>query len=325
MARKKHRRAIVAVVAAVGVLGVVSPAHAAAFTNVSWSVSQPQPSSTSVRYTWSFTTATTGTVASVTFTVPAGTTGVALTPIDVYGVSAGTAALNTGTNTVTYTVTTPASIASGTGVLISLDGFTNTAAAGTYASSETTLTAGAATIDTGTSNSVGINTSTTAVTVVVARSTSFSSDTTGFTMLMDPSVAALADQSHVVNLAIATNAAHGYTLSTKLLTQQLTGLTNPTSSFTAASAGIATGVASGSFANNRFGYTQTGTGVGTVQGAGLLAAGYVGYTTGGEVSFSAAGPTNGDTVAVTNRAKINYLQPADTYAGSIVYTVTPSY
>lgn len=323
MAGKLHRLAIVAATTAAGVVGVVTPASAAAFTNVSWSLSQPQPGSTAVRYTWSFTTATTGTVASVTFTVPSGTTGAALTPVDVYGVSAGTAALNTGTNTVTYTVTTPASIASGTSVLISIDGFTNTATAGTYASAETTLTAGAATIDTGNSNSVGINTSTTAVTVVVARSTSFSSDTTGFNMLMDPSVAALTDQTKVVNLAIATNAAHGYTLTTKL-DQQLTGSTNATSTFTAISAGVATGVASGSFPSNRFGYTETGTGVGTVTGAGF-ATGYVGYTTAGEVSFTATGPTNADTVALTNRAKINYLQPADTYLGTITYTVTPSY
>jgi hypothetical protein len=158
----------------------------------------------------------------------------------------GTAALNTGTNTVTYTVTTPASIASGTSVLISLDGFTNTLTAGTYASAETTLTGGAAIIDTGNSNSVGINTSTTAVTVVVARSTSFSSDTaapapsdvsrTGAINVTSPTAAvlpvpnasagltvpaavvlqidprSLPDSTVVDTVTVATTATNGYTL-----------------------------------------------------------------------------------------------------------------
>jgi len=76
---------------------------------------------------------------------------------------------------------------------------------------------------------------------------------------------------------------------------------------------------------NRFGFAASGTGVGTVQGAGLAGGNYVGYTTSGEVAFSATGPTNGDTIALVNRAKINNLQPADTYTGTITYTVTPGY
>ena len=323
MTRHMARRLAAVMALALALVGLTaSAAQAAGLTNVVWSVSKPNPSSTSVRYSWVFTTATLGTIASIQFTVPAGTAGAALTPVDYYGIGVGTASL-AGT-TVTYTVTAPASVAAGVNVLISIDGFTNTATPGTYASTVTTRTNVPATIDTAGSGNVSINTNTTGVTVVVARSASFSNDTTSFTMLMDPSVASLSDQTHAVNLSVATNAANGYTLTTKV-NQQLTGTANPGKTFAAVSTGIATGVASGSFPANQFGYTASGSGVGTVQGAGFGGGGYVGYTTGGEVPFSSTGPTLADTITLTNRAKVNALQSADTYTGTITYTVTPSY
>ena len=320
----RQRLAATAAGAATLVLGVAIPAQAAPFTGVAWSVSQPQPTSTGVRYTWSFTTVDPGTIAAVTFTVPAGTGGAAAVA-DVYGLGGGTVSLNTGTNTITYTVTSPVPVAAGTGILISIGGLTNTGAPGTYASAVTTLTAGATTIDSGTSNSVALNESTTAVTVVVARSTSFTSDTTGFSMVMDPSVGSLADQTRPVTLTVATNAAGGYSLNTKV-DRQLTGFANPTKTFAAVSSGIGSAVNTGAFAANSFGYTVTGGGGGTVGTAqGQAGSGYVGYTTGNEAPFRATGPTNGDTIVITNRAKINHLQSADRYSATITYTVTPNY
>ena len=304
------------------VFGAAVPAQALALTNVAWSLSKPNPASTAVRYTWSFTTASAGTVASITFSVPAGTTGPALSVVDYYGVGVGTASLNTGTNTVTFSVTAPAAIAAGVNVLVSMDGFVNTNTAGTYASTVTTRTNVPATIDTAGSSNVTINTNTTLATVVVARATTFSNDTTGFTLLMDPSLPALADQSYPVHLAVATNSGTGYTLGVKV-DHQLTGVA-PANTFAAVSAGVATGVASGSFPANKFGYAVSGTGVGTVQGAGL-ATGYVGYTTGYETVFSATGPTSSDAITITNRAKIGYQQSADTYTATITYTVSPTY
>jgi len=126
-----------------------------------------------------------------------------------------------------------------------------------------------------------------------------------------------------VHLAVATNSATGYTFGVKV-DHQLTGVA-PANTFSAVSTGVATGVAAGSFPVNKFGYAVTGTGVGTVQGAGL-ATGYVGYTTApGETVFSATGPTSGDTITITNRAKIGYQQSADTYTATITYTVSPTY
>ncbi|GAA0565525.1 hypothetical protein GCM10010172_56340 [Paractinoplanes ferrugineus] len=315
------RLAALATLSTGAALAVAAPAYAAALTSVSWSLSNPQPSTSSVRYTWSFTTATTGIIQSVTFSVPAGTGG---TPsvVDVYGLTGGTAALS-GT-TVTYTVTTPSSVAGGTSVLVSLDGFTNTGTPGTYASTVTTVVGGSSS-DTATSSTVAINSNTTAVTVVVARSTAFTSDTTSFTMLMDPSVAALSDETRAVHLGIATNATNGYVLNVKT-SQHLTGAVHPGSHITAATPDRTTGLAPAAFAPGMFGYTLTTTGLGTGTSSPLTSGNYVGYVTGaGDNVVSASGPTNGDAVTITNRAKIDYTQPADDYSATVTYTVVPSY
>jgi hypothetical protein len=325
MHRTFLRRLLTLAVIATGALTVAAtPASAAPLTAVGWSVSKPHPGDTSVRYTWNFTTATTGVIKSVTFSVPTGTAGATLSVVDAYGVGAGTAALS-GT-TVTYTLTSEVSVSTGVSVLISIDGFTNTATPGSYASTVTTRDNTAATIDTTGSNTVPINNNTTQVLVQVARSTGFTLDTTAFNLLMDPTVPSLTDRSKAISLTVATNASQGYTLTTKI-DRQLTGTAHGTDVLAAVSAGKATGAATGSFPANRFGYNLTvgGDGVGTVQGAGFASTGFVGYTTAGEVVVSSAAPTNGDTVTITNRAKIDYQQPADSYTATVTYTITPSF
>ncbi|AEV85719.1 hypothetical protein ACWT_4697 [Actinoplanes sp. SE50] len=315
-----RRLATVAVVTAAAVAGMAVPAYAAGtLTGVGWSTSQPQPGATGVRYTWTFTTATTGTIKHVFLTVPTGT-GVpgSITVSDLYGLTTGTATL-TG-STVDFVVTSAASVSAGTGVLISLSGFTNTSTAGAYSSVISTQDTAAPTIDTATGNTVTFNDTSTAVTVVVAQSTAFSSNTTGFTMLMDPSVPSLATQTKDVVLTVATNAANGYTLGTRISQQplgQARGATLP-----AVAGSVGSPVTAGT---DTFGYTVSAhTGVGTVQGS--MGGGYAGYTTAGyAVPFAAFGPTNGDTVTLTNQAKIDYLLKADTYGASITYSVTPSY
>ncbi len=301
----------------------MEPANAATLTDVSWSTSKAHPGDTAVRYTWSFTTATTGTVASVTFSVPTGTAGASLTVVDNYGIGAGTAALS-GT-TVTYTVTTPASIASGTPILLAIDGFTNTATTGTYNSTVTTRDGVPATIDTATSNSVTFDNNTTALTVVVARTLAFTNNTDSILMLMDPTLAALADRTHTgTSLTVATNAASGYNLSAKA-----TDLTGSTKTIDRVTTGTAVGVASGAFTTNRWGFTvpaPTNGGLGTLARSGQLASNeYVGHTAADQAIVTNNGPTNGDTVPVTTRVKIDYLQAAVTYSSTITYTASPSY
>jgi hypothetical protein len=300
-----------------------SPANAAALTGVGWAVSNSQVSATGITYSWQLTPATTATLSSIAMTVPAGTAG---TPAiaATYGIGAGSVGMS-GT-TVTYTVTTPAPVSSGTPIYIELSGFTNTGTAGSYTSVVTTDNG--TSVDTGTSQSVTFGATTTLATVVVSKSMTVTNDTTAFQLLMDPGVAALSDLNKNVTLNVKTNAGNGYSLNVKagLLTNG-GGLTIP-----AASTGIGTGVASGSFAANTFGYKMTATagnasGV-TVQGAGLSVSGdYVGYTNAGETAASATGPTGdaGDTIVLTNRAKINYDTPGGVYSTTITYIVTPSY
>lgn len=300
-----------------------APARAAALTNVAWSVSNSQTSSTSAIYSWQFTPATTATLASVTLTVPTGTAGTPAIAAN-YGIGAGSVGM-AGT-TVTYTITTPASVASGTPIYIELSGFTNTGTAANYTSVITTVD-GSGSVDTGTSAAVTFGANTTAATVVVAKSMTVTNDTAAFTMLMDPGVSALADLNRSVTLNVKTNAGNGYTLNVRAGLLTSGGLTIP-----AISAGIGTGVATGSFTPNTFGYKMSATagnasGV-TVQGAGLsVANNYVGYTVGGQNAAAATGPTgaSGDTFVLNNRVAINYDTPGGTYTSTITYTVTPSY
>jgi hypothetical protein len=322
------RSRVLALFVALAVLATLStqrpsPANAAALTGVGWAVSNSQISATSITYSWQFTPATTATLSSITMTVPAGTAGTPAIAAN-YGIGAGSVGMS-GT-TVTYTVTTPASVSSGTPVYIELSGFTNTGTAGSYTSVVTTDNGAA--VDTGTSPSVTFGATTTTATVVVSKSMTVTNDTTAFQLLMDPGVAALSDLNKVVTLNVKTNAGSGYSLNVKAgLLTNVGGKTIPV-----ASTGIGVGVASGSFAANTFGYTMTATagnasGV-AVQGAGLSVSGnYVGYTNGGETAASATGPTGaaGDTIVLTNRVKINYDTPGGVHTTTITYTVTPSY
>jgi len=315
--------ALVPAALSLGVLGA-APAFAATPTNMAWSLSNSATSATSVYYTWQFTTATTGTIATVTLTVPTGTAGTPAVSAN-YGIGAGSVAL-AGT-TITYTVTSPASVASGTSVYIELSGLTNSGTAGSYTSVITTLTSAPATIDTGSTPSVSLGGNTTSATVVVDKSLAFTNDTASWQFLMDAGVAALADQTKVVNLSVKTNAHNGYTLNVK--DSSLTAGGGKT--IGAVSTGMATGVASGSFTNDRFGYSSTvsssgGSGL-ALAGAGAGGGNYVGYTTAGENAFTATGATgnSADTIAVTNRVKITYATGAAVYTDTITYTVTPSY
>jgi hypothetical protein len=322
------RSRVLAVLVALAVLATLStqrpsPANAAGLTAVGWAVSNSQTSATGITYTWNFTPATTATLSSIAMTVPAGTVGTPAIAAN-WGIGAGSVGLSGAT--VTYTVTAPASVSSGTPIYIELSGFTNTGTAGSYTSDVTTDNG--APVDTGTSQSVTFGSSTTVAHVTVAKSLTLTNDTPAFRLLMDPGVAALADRNKNVTLTVKTNSGSGYSLAVKA------GLLTNTSAQTipVASSGIGTGVASGSFAPNTFGYSMTATagnasGI-AAQGAGLSVAGdYVGYTSVGETAAIATGPTGdaGDTIVLNNRVKINYDTPGGDYTSTITYTVAAGY
>jgi YVTN family beta-propeller protein len=118
-----------------------------------WSLSKSASGTTGVAYTYTFTTASGGTLTSVTATVPPGTAG---TPAvgTVTGVPAGgTVTLANDTLTYSFGAT---SVAAGTAVSIQLTGLTNTTTTGSYTSQLTTLSAGGP-LDSGLSAAISIS------------------------------------------------------------------------------------------------------------------------------------------------------------------------
>lgn len=320
-AKRLRRRLAVMLAVAVGAGVLMSaPAQAAPLTNVNWSVSNNQKSAASVTYTFSLTTATTGTIATIEMSVPAGTAG---TPAVVanYGVGAGTVAL--ASNTLTYTVTSPASVPSGTPILLEFSGLTNTSTPGNYTSSLTTKTSAPATIDGPTvSNSVSIAETNTAVTVVVAKSLTFTNDTAAFSFVMDPGLPALASKTRNVALTVQTNASNGYTLTAK---DNAGGLVSGPDTIARFTANGQTGAATWGAAKNKFGYELAVTGA--TLPANMGGGKYAGYTSAGETIASRNNPT-GDTadgIIVTNRVDIDYAQDTGTYTDTVIYTATPTY
>jgi len=286
-------------------------AEAGSLTNMSWASSSNVINATSQQYAWNFTTATTGTIASVTFTVPAATAGTAAT-VAVYGLGAGTWSGPTA-GVITYTVTSPQSVNNGVNIYVAVNGITNTSATGAFSSVITTKTSVPATIDSGTANSITFANGTTAVTVIVPESMTFANNTTAFTMLPVPGGSAV---TQAVQLSVQTNAKSGYTLSASN-----TALTNGTTTI----AEMGTGGAA-SLTIDQFAAQGAATG-----GASMVAAygssHYVGYGSSATTiatDGSATGATT-DTVTLTNALQIDYAIADGTYASTITYTVTPSY
>lgn len=316
-------------VAATPLLGIL-PAQAAtgALTNTSWAVSNSATGATGVTYTFQFTTATSATLGSVTATVPAGTAVGTLALGSVYGIGAGSASYSSSAHTLTYTVTTPATVAAGIPIYIEFTGMTNTTTAGSYTSTVSTYdnSATPVLIDSGTSQSVTFGSSNTAVTVQIAKSLTFTNDTPSFTLLMDPSLTSLADETRTVKLGITTNAGSGYTLAAADTGLKTSGGTHAIPPVTS---GVATGVTT--FPANAFGVSATltygGSSTAALQGALATAGSYVGYTTAGQSLLVASKPTGnaGDQLALTNQVKIDYTTPAGTYTDTITYTATPTY
>ncbi len=323
--RPAPRRAgflLLAALAAVGAFAFsAAPANAAALTKMSWSVSNNQVGATNVKYSYAFSTATAGTIKTITFVVSG--SGLAGTPTISrnYGIGAGTVAR--AGQTITYTVTTAVAVAAGIPIYLEFSGLTNSATAASYTTAITTQTAVPATIDTGTPAAVTLAANNTAVTVAIDQSLTFTIDKTAFELDLDPSLPALADQTSAVGLTVQTNANSGYTLS---VGDSATGLQSSSTGnpvIAKVSAGKAT---SATWPGAGFwGYTVTGTGA-TVDPA-FSGARYAGYAAAGEQIASRATSTGGtaDTITLTNRVAIDFTAAAGIYSDVLTYTVTPNY
>jgi hypothetical protein len=301
---------------------------AGALGNISWTVSNNQAGATATNESYSFKTATAGIIKTITFTVSG--VGLAGTPAIVlnYGIGAGTVSM--AGQVITYTVTAAVNIPAGIPIFIQLSGLTNPAA-GSYTTAIATNTALPAVIDSGTTPAVVFAAINTAKTIVVAQSLTFTLDTTAFTLSMDPSLPALADQSYTSNITILTNANSGYTLTVSDSAAGLQSASTGNPTIPQVSANMAAAVAWPAAPANATGYTVTGTGVGDVGFAvnAAFAGGtkYAGYRNAGDVvalSTKATGVT-ANTLAITDRTAIDYATASATYTDTITYTATPNY
>jgi hypothetical protein len=321
----KHRRglsALVLMAVAASVLAIPVAANAATLTNVNWSVSNNQAGATNVTYTYDFKTASAGTIKTITFAVSGATLGGTPAIARSFGVPAGTVA-RVG-QTITYTVTTPAAIAAGIPIYLEFSGLTNTSSNGPQNTAITTQTAVPATIDGPTnSNNVVFAGNNTAVTVAVAKSLTFTVDTTAFELDMDPSLPALADQSQAVGLTVQTNANSGYTLAINDNASGLVSAATGTPIIADVSSGKATSITWP--ATPAFGYTVAATGA--TADVAFSGSKYAGYLAGGDQVASRATATGvtPDTITITNRVAINYNTQATTFTDTVTYTVTPNY
>jgi hypothetical protein len=324
--RFRRSTALLSVIALASTISVLMApaASAATLTNTSWTVTNNQVSATPVSYDYSFKTATVGFIAKITFVVSGAGLGGSVTPTIVknYGIGAGTAAR--AGQTITYTVNSAVSIPAGIPIYVEFSGLTNSGTAGSYTTAITTQTGTSATIDGATNTgAVTLAANNTAVTVTIAKSATFTIDTTAFTLAMDPSLPALADQSQTVGLTVLTNANSGYTLTVGDSTGLKSSSTG-TPVIAAVSTGKATSLAWPGFVD-KFGYTVTATGA-TADGA-FSASKYAGYVAAGEQVASRANPTGGtaDTISIINRVAIDYGAPTGDFTDTVTYTMTPNY
>jgi hypothetical protein len=298
-----------------------SPASAAALTTMSWAVSNNQVGATPVQYSYSFKTATTGTIKTITFVVSGAGLGGAPTITRAFGIGAGTVAR--AGQTITYTVTAAVSIPTGIPIYLEFAGLTNTATAGSYTTAITTQTAAPATIDSGTTPAVTLAASNTAVTATIAQSLTFTVNNSAFELDMDPTLPALADQAATIGLTVQTNANSGYTLAVSDSANglQSSGTGNPV--IGKVSTGKATSVIWPGAP--KVGYTVTGTGA-TIDPA-FSGSKYAGYTSAGETVATRTGPTGGsaDTITISSRLAIDFSVAAGVYTDTLTYTVTPNY
>jgi hypothetical protein len=312
---------VVAMISGFSVL-IAPAANAAPLTNTSWTVSNNQVSKTGVTYSYSFKPASGTNIKKINFVVSG--SGLAGTPaiVKAYGIGAGAVVLVG--QTITYTVTTPTS--AGVPIYLEFSGLTNSGTAGSYTTAITTLDGSSANIDTATPAAVTLAANNTAVAVTIAKSTTFTIDTTGFTLAMDPSLTALADQSQTVILTVLTNANSGYTLSVGDTANGLqSGSSAGSPTIADVSAGKGTSLAWPGA--NKFGYTVTGTGTGLTVDSNFSGSKYAGYVAAGEPVASRTNPTGGaaDTINIINRVAIDYSAPTGDYTDTVTYTLTPNY
>lgn len=267
-------------------------------------------------YGWEFVSRTATPIASITITIPSAAAG---TVAGLY-LAGGVHLPTTGTlsrsgSTLTYTLSTPVTVPAGRHMYLSVAGFTNQATSNWYTSTITTLASGGAAIDVAQSGAVFFTNAAPVLVVPDPNSTVTAPAQT--VVYVDPLTGS--DSTVVLTATVRSNATNGYSL--RMAGTPVTGIYG---ALTPVSGGLAGQVAGAAFGTNRFGYNVAVNGTGVSTGT---SGSYSGYVGGGEVVATAGKPTsvNGDTVQVTNRIKVDYLQKAGVYTGTMTFQLTAAY
>jgi hypothetical protein len=338
-----------------------SPASAitGALTNVSLTVNNNAANTSSgvtlntATYTWAFTTAQSGTLSQIQFTVPATTTLPSPAPghVVLYGlvnctvpatgsplsIAAG-ADPATDDSTVTLTLDCTAAVGENIPAVVTIPGFTNpTTTQSTFATTVTTFTGSTSpsALDTGkvgdasntASPTVDFNDNTTSVSVFVPQSLTFINDTDHASISLAPVPDGPVFEAQPVTLTVKTNLVKGYQLAGCIQG----GLLNGTIQLPQVGDGApAAAVAEGSSGFGAEATVTTGSVHGTLDTSGVFtAASYTGYSTDCSTSTTLIthddGPASDDSIAITNAASASATQASGTYSGTITYVVTPKY
>lgn len=290
-----------------------------------WSTSRTVAGSDKTSYSYTFTTASTSQLSSITMSVPPGTGGTpllgAVTPAAV--ANGANVALSGDTLTVSFTPTT---VSQGTAISVQVDGLNNTSSVGLYTSSVATVNA-TASIDTAVSNTVtlvapNLSFSNTCLTPAVSCSV----DANGATQVVLLAIPGwTTPTSASVTLSVQTNATDGYrVLARSSILSRMGGGATLDQAPTSGAASISAGQFSASA--TLIAAPSSGATLCSPYGSSTPQVGYSTTATSASIWAATAGTGTGtDTIILTNAVKVAATQAAGTYTGTIVYTVQPMY
>lgn len=333
IARTGQRRALtslvsVALTSCLAVLLAQPVSAGSAVSNLSWEVSTNQAAAAAVDYTFSYTTASTAIIKVITVTSPAAGAGVPLEIVRMDGVGAGTVAI--AGRVITYTVTAAVVIPAGVTIVLEFSGLTNPTP-GTYTAVLAAETTAAQIVDRRVSPAVTFAAGVTTKAVVVEQGLTVTVDTGPVTLIKDPRVPGMGEQSYTSKITVLTNASSGYTLTVTHSAKTVHSASASGSALTAVAPGLAGPVTMPQASRDQSGYTIAGIGAGdpgfsmyTGSAAGTV---YADPQLTRDIVAQSTAPTGAtaNTITITHQAPIDLTTQTPAATDTLTYIVTPNY
>jgi len=322
-------------------------------------ISDSRAGQTGINHDFSFTTATTGTIASVTFQYCTTAAGACSTPNGLVTTSGSQGSLTgLGASTTNFasngniilTVTSPISVSSGTAIVIPYSNITNpTSINSSFFIKITTKDGNADTIDSTTVAFATLGSTSIAVSADVGAtfSVSLAAVTSGFvngaTINLGSTTAATIPFSSLStgstkiaahDITVTSNSSGGYVITVKSDNPPLAdGLNNNIDKFTGTNATPSAWLSpAGSSPNANtgfFGYTTESSSLCTGSANRFTVSGgnkWAGpETTAYEIACNTGSVMSGETTRIGWQAEVNNLQPAGSYTGTVILVTTPTY